>query len=95
MLDNADPIEGWSYSEFTKNSRAAKNDTYGALFYYLQQTFAELCSRINLFHISFEVFSMNAMQLPQHFQCIKSKWTFDRIEVCVIVSFMIYYADLV
>ena len=77
MKDDADPLDGWSYNEYTKFALIAKSDEYGAFFFYLRDMLLAFCKRVRSFAISFQLLATNAVDLPKYVTDIK----FDRIEV--------------
>ncbi|OAG01059.1 uncharacterized protein CC84DRAFT_1101145, partial [Paraphaeosphaeria sporulosa] len=77
MKDDADPLDGWSYVEYMKFAPIAKNDAYGAFFFYLRHLLLAFCKRIRIFTISFQLLATDAVDLPNYLTDIK----FDRIEV--------------
>jgi len=79
MKDDADPLDGWSYNEYIKCVPAAKNDVYGALFFYLRDMLLVFCKRARSYKMTFRLLAVNAVTLPAYLEDIK----FDRIEVCL------------
>jgi hypothetical protein len=79
MKDDADPLDRWSYDEYTKFAPIAKNDAYGAFFYYLRHMLLAFCKRIRSFAMSSELLAIDAVDLPTYLTRIN----FDRIEVCL------------
>ena len=77
MKDDADPLDGWSYNEYIKCVPAAKNDVYGALFFYLRDMLLVFCKRVRSYKMKFRLLAVNAVTLPAYLEDIK----FDRIEV--------------
>lgn len=84
MLDSADPLEGWPIDEIIEKAPPAKNDMYGSLFFYLQDTLGLFCRRMGGLKVSIQLFQVDARKLPSIInrdgmdQC-----SFDRIEVGV------------
>lgn len=77
MKDNADPLDGWTRAEYMKCAPAAKDDIYGALFFYLRDVLREFCTRVRSFRVSFQLLAVDATVLPAHLESLR----FDRIEV--------------
>lgn len=77
MEYDADPLNGWSYNEYSKFATIAKDDAYGALYFYLRDVLFSFCKRVRSFVIRFEVLSLDVVGLKY-----KLKTKFDRIEVC-------------
>ncbi|PZC93522.1 MYND finger family protein [Pyrenophora tritici-repentis] len=80
MLDDADPLSGWSYNEYITHSSAAKNDVYGAFFNFLRNLLLQFCKRVRNSKIVFRLFNVNAVNLPSYTKDIR----FDRIEAANI-----------
>lgn len=78
MKDNADPLDGWSYDEYIKCVTVAKNDVYGAFFFYLRDMLLAFCKRVRYFKLAFQLLGLNAVTLPAYLKAVR----FDRIEVC-------------
>lgn len=78
MMDNADPLHGWSLEEvFSTTSGAATADTYGKLFYYLRGLLRSFLDRISEFKVSFKLLNLGAADLPDHLD----DGSFSRIDV--------------
>ena len=77
MKDDADPLGGWSYAEYIKCVPAARNDVYGAFFFFLRDMLLVFCKRVRSCNISFQLSAVDAVTLPKYLKDIK----FDRIEV--------------
>jgi hypothetical protein len=82
MLDNADPLDGWHRSDYLPHAPKAKHDTYGSLFFLLRHLLHKFCKRIHSGHVSFQMFAVDARQLPQR---VGPDIKFDRIEVCEVL----------
>jgi hypothetical protein len=78
MEDDGDPVNGWSVNEYSEFAAVAKDDAYGALYFYLLNILLSFYKRVHSFDISFEVFSLDAVGLAS-----KLTTKFDRIEVCL------------
>ena len=61
MKDDADPFDGWSYNEYIKCISTAKNDVYGAFFYYLRNMLLAFCKRIRSCRMAFQLLAVNAV----------------------------------
>ncbi|KAI9651810.1 MAG: hypothetical protein M1829_002440 [Trizodia sp. TS-e1964] len=82
MFDSADPLDGWPLIEVFQKAPFAKNDIYGSLFRYLQDVFFTFCSQIKTHQICFQLFHVNAQNLPDLIkQDSVATNIFDRIEV--------------
>jgi hypothetical protein len=77
MKDDADPLDDWSHDDYIKYVPTAKNDVYGAFFFYLRDILLAFCKRIRSFNIAFQLLAINAVHLPTYDKNTK----FDRIEV--------------
>jgi len=77
MKDDADPLDGWSYDEYIKRVPAAKNDVYGAFFFYLRDMLLAFCKRVCSCKMVFQLLAVDAVTLPDYLKDVK----FDRIEV--------------
>jgi hypothetical protein len=78
MRDDASPLNGWSAHEVAgTSSGAATSDVYGKLFYYLRATFQSFISRISSLNVSFRLFQIDALGLPDHL----GGESFSRVEV--------------
>ncbi|KAF2016823.1 hypothetical protein BU24DRAFT_366243 [Aaosphaeria arxii CBS 175.79] len=77
MKDDADPLDDWSYDEYIKSLRIARNDVYGAFFFYLRDLLLEFCTRVHSVSVSFQLLAVNAVDLPRYL----NSQQFDRIEV--------------
>lgn len=78
MFDVADPLDGWAHSEYINHASKAENDVYGTLFFFLRAQLLEFSKRVRSFNIEFNLFSVDALTLPEAFPYER----FDRIEVC-------------
>lgn len=82
MKDSADPLDGWPALEVVQNTKPAKHDTYGNLFYHIQDILLKFCHRIKKLSICFNLFEVDASELPSMLrQCEMGQHSFDRIEV--------------
>jgi hypothetical protein len=77
MKDDADPLDGWSHDDYIKYVPTAKNDVYGAFFFYLRDMLLAFCKRIRSFKMAFQLLAIDAIHLPKYINDAK----FDRIEV--------------
>ncbi|MCJ1307220.1 hypothetical protein MMC25_000866 [Agyrium rufum] len=81
-MDSADPLDGYSVTEVVQKAPLAKNDIYGSLFLYLQDTILKFCKQVKRLKVSFQLFQTDAVRLPSMIQQREmSKTRFDRIEV--------------
>jgi hypothetical protein len=87
MKDDADPLDGWSYDEYITHVTVAKNDVYGAFFFYLQDMLLAFCERIRSWKIAFQLLAVDAMALPSYLKSEDSK--FDRIEVRLSTRYLL------
>ncbi|KAL9041133.1 MAG: hypothetical protein Q9214_004213 [Letrouitia sp. 1 TL-2023] len=87
MLDSADPLEGWPINEVLKKAPTAKNDLYGSLYFYLQDTLWQFCRQTGHLKVSIQLSQVDALRLPgileQH---IIGHCSFDRIELSNITD---------
>lgn len=60
-----------------KYAPAAKNDVYGAFFFYLRDILLEFCKRVQSYKMAFQLLAVDAVNLPNYLRGA----TFDRIEV--------------
>ncbi|KAH7111343.1 hypothetical protein B0J11DRAFT_412301, partial [Dendryphion nanum] len=63
MMDDADPLNGWAYSEYIKYVLVTKNDIYGAFFFYLRDMLLAFCERVRSCRVSFQLLAVNAVAL--------------------------------
>jgi hypothetical protein len=90
MMDSADPLEGWPVYAVFKKLPLAKNDLYGALSFYVQDTLLQFCKTIQNLNINFRLFQLDAREFPDILnQSRMSKAYFDRIEVCDASPFLV------
>jgi hypothetical protein len=80
MKDSAIPLYGWLPHEYMPNALFANADMYGSLFFFLRNLFTDFCKRVQNMDIEFQLYSMDARELPQYL--LKDGRAFDRIEVC-------------
>jgi len=80
MEDNADPLQGWNFSDILKQSAGpAINDLYGKLFCYLHDQLSMFRRSLRTSRsCNFKLFNMDVRALAEHFG---GAVTFDRIEV--------------
>lgn len=78
MVDNADPLHGWSMKEVSNTtSGAATADIYGKLFFYIRGILGSFVNRISDAKVSFQLLHLDASSLPEHLD----KGSFSRIDV--------------
>lgn len=78
MMDNADPLTGWSLQEIRNTSSGpAAADMYGKLFYYLRSVVRGFVERLKTQSHVFQMLHMDAETLPAFLGGAK----FSRIEV--------------
>lgn len=81
-MDSADPLDGWSMQDVLRSVPFAKNDVYGGMFNHVQDTLFEFCQKIQKLKVCFQLFHMNALELPRTLkQTGMDQSSFDRIEV--------------
>lgn len=79
MLDDADPLAGWSGAQVSQTDVGrAVNDIYGKLFVYVRSRLLSLLQRLRNTGTNFEVYNLNAINLPTALGSTK----FARIDVC-------------
>jgi hypothetical protein len=78
-MDSADPLDGWLHADYTPHVPVAKADMYGGLFFFLRDLFLKFCSRVRDTSILFQLYSMDAEELPGYLP--QDGKAFDRIEV--------------
>ena len=82
MMDSADPFQGWSVNSGFQKLPPAKNDLYGGLSFYIQDTLLQFCNRIRNLNVNFQLVQHDARVLPDVLsQYRMGKDCFDRIEV--------------
>ncbi|ERF68455.1 hypothetical protein EPUS_03773 [Endocarpon pusillum Z07020] len=82
LADSAGPLEGWSIDEVLQKLPDAKNDIYGALFFYLKDLLTRFCKKIAKISISVQLLHVDAVDLPDTLrQCGVGEDSFDRIEL--------------
>lgn len=87
MLDSADSMEGWPIDEVVKKAPTAKNDLYGSLYFYLQDTLWQFCRQIGHLKVSFQLSQVDALKLPGILEQHQTgHCSFDRIEVRFLKS---------
>ena len=79
MKDDASPLEGWDYYEYIKFAPKATNNVMGSFFFFLRDRLLRFCERIKDIDICFQLFNVDARELPDHLSTKESQ--FDRIEV--------------
>lgn len=77
MDDKADPLDGWPILEILRIRTTAKEDLYGKLHSYLQNTFGKFFGRLAAARVDFQLLHLDASQLYQTLQ----ESTYTRIEV--------------
>jgi hypothetical protein len=80
MKDDADPLYGWSHSEYIAHATAAKNDVYGAFFKFLRSLLMKFRKRLQRTKIMFRLFAVDAVKVPGYVGNI----LFDRIDISYI-----------
>jgi hypothetical protein len=89
MTDSADPLNGWHYSEYLPHAQAAKEDVYGALFFFVKQLLQRFCDRLRTNDILFRLYNVDASELPKYLTPRdKPENVFDRIEVRFLLHFV-------
>lgn len=79
MMDSADPLSGWSYTEVLSTPVGpAANDIYGKLYHHVKSLLARFYRRVVDTNNEFHLFNLDAAELPMHI----SHLSFARIEVC-------------
>jgi hypothetical protein len=86
MLDNADPLHGWSSKEVEDCSAGpATADIYGKLFYHVRAMVRAFVVRLSSSQVTFRLFQMDATDLAKNHLESNSE-SFDRIEVRSFLS---------
>jgi hypothetical protein len=81
MLDNADPLHGWSSKEVEDRSTGpATADIYGKLFYHVRAMVQAFVVRLSGSRVAFRLFQMDATDLVKNHLESNSE-SFNRIEV--------------
>lgn len=76
----ANPLHGWDMYELSaKSSSSATSDRYGILQAHVQTLLQLFHSRLRTHSCSFQLFNLNATELPKYFEA----GSFSRIEVCI------------
>lgn len=79
MLDNADPLTGWSAKDVQETSSGiAKADIYGKLVVHVRNVLAAFLHRLSSSQISFVLYHEEASDLPKYLD----RGSYSRIEVC-------------
>lgn len=79
MLDDADPLAGWSGAQVPQTDVGrAVNDIYGKLFVHVRSRLLSFLQRLRNTGTNFEVYNLNAINLPVALGSTK----FARIDVC-------------
>lgn len=65
MDDKADPLDGWPIRDVIQVRTTAPEDLYGKLYQYLRSVFQWFLDRLAKVKVDFELFNMNAVELPQ------------------------------
>ncbi|KAH6612355.1 hypothetical protein C7974DRAFT_466782 [Boeremia exigua] len=78
MMDDASPLDGWNYHEYIKFAPRASNDIMGSFFFFLRDTLLCFCKRIEDIDIHFQLFNVDARELPRY---LSTEESFDCIEV--------------
>ncbi|EAS27817.3 uncharacterized protein CIMG_09021 [Coccidioides immitis RS] len=77
LPDVADPLEGWCLEDILVKTPLAKNDLYGALFFYLRDIIFKFCRRVSAMECHIDLFQVRAAYLP----AMAGGPIFDRIEL--------------
>lgn len=76
MDDKADPASGWPIDDVQAVPLPASGDWYGKLYIYLHNLFQEFLARIQSTTVTFRLFNVDAMLLPNFLD-----YRYTRIEV--------------
>ncbi|KAF3033830.1 hypothetical protein E8E12_004985 [Didymella heteroderae] len=60
LYNSASPRDGWSAAEYRKYATAAKDDDFGALYFYLIDNLGQFCNRLHTDDIAIKMFSVDA-----------------------------------
>lgn len=78
MMDSADPLSGWSYTEVLSASVGpAPNDIYGKLYHHVKSLLARFYRRVVDTGVEFHLSNVDAVDLSTH----TSHLSFARIEL--------------
>lgn len=80
LSDSSDPLNGWPLSDVSHtNMGLTTSDQYGKLYHHIMETIESCHARFRDVKVTFEVFHVDALDLPK----LLGDRSFSRIEVSI------------